>query len=203
MKHLILFERFYNPPQEIKTRLDNIVKDLRIKYRGGISFFDALDDRIKDITNQDIILALVRGCSNEWVATSGEFGDTLYRLWKESKFKCKGLVVFNGKMLTHQTDVKSFYPNDFDLNNKQFIYIDDSYFSGSTAKKINEYLNKTQSSIKSISVIYDGSKEKSKMVNSFFRYYDSMVKCKCGWSWKLSEGGKDPYVCHKCGSDNS
>ena len=25
----------------------------------------------------------------------------------------------------------------------------------------------------------------------------------CGWSWKLSEGGKDPYVCHKCGTDNT
>lgn len=24
----------------------------------------------------------------------------------------------------------------------------------------------------------------------------------CGWSWKLSDGGKDPYVCHKCGFDN-
>ena len=20
----------------------------------------------------------------------------------------------------------------------------------------------------------------------------------CGWSWKLSEGGDDPYTCHKC-----
>jgi hypothetical protein len=25
----------------------------------------------------------------------------------------------------------------------------------------------------------------------------------CGWSWKLSEGGDDPYVCHKCGTDNT
>ena len=25
----------------------------------------------------------------------------------------------------------------------------------------------------------------------------------CGWSWKLSEGGDDPYVCHKCGTDNN
>lgn len=24
----------------------------------------------------------------------------------------------------------------------------------------------------------------------------------CGWSWKLSEGGDDPYTCHKCGHDN-
>lgn len=29
-----------------------------------------------------------------------------------------------------------------------------------------------------------------------------MVVCECGWSWKLSEGGDDPYVCHKCGHNN-
>ena len=23
---------------------------------------------------------------------------------------------------------------------------------------------------------------------------------KCGWSWDLKDGGKDPYVCHKCGN---
>ena len=25
---------------------------------------------------------------------------------------------------------------------------------------------------------------------------------KCGWSWDLSDGGDDPYICHKCGNDN-
>lgn len=25
----------------------------------------------------------------------------------------------------------------------------------------------------------------------------------CGWTWKLSEGGSDKYVCHKCGVDNT
>jgi len=25
----------------------------------------------------------------------------------------------------------------------------------------------------------------------------------CGWSWELSDGGDDPYLCHKCGYDNS
>jgi hypothetical protein len=30
------------------------------------------------------------------------------------------------------------------------------------------------------------------------------VKCKeCGWHWKLEDGGKDPYTCHKCGCDNT
>jgi DNA-directed RNA polymerase subunit RPC12/RpoP len=45
------------------------------------------------------------------------------------------------------------------------------------------------------------------------KYYDKLAKagleeeeavhCKnCGWDWKVSEGGKDPYICHKCGNDN-
>jgi hypothetical protein len=29
------------------------------------------------------------------------------------------------------------------------------------------------------------------------------VTCdECNWSWKLSEGGNDPYVCHQCGHNN-
>ena len=32
---------------------------------------------------------------------------------------------------------------------------------------------------------------------------DKTITCKnCGWAWKLSEGGKDPYICHKCGYNN-
>jgi len=32
---------------------------------------------------------------------------------------------------------------------------------------------------------------------------ETEVKCDCGWSWKLSDGGNDPYICHKCGTDNT
>jgi predicted nucleic-acid-binding Zn-ribbon protein len=32
---------------------------------------------------------------------------------------------------------------------------------------------------------------------------DQTITCEnCGWDWKLSEGGNDPYICHKCGHDN-
>lgn len=32
---------------------------------------------------------------------------------------------------------------------------------------------------------------------------DGKVICdECGWSWDLSDGGDDPYICHKCGHDN-
>lgn len=172
MKYLEIFEKFYNPPQEIKDKLENIVQDLLIKYKGGRLFFDALDDSIKSITNQDMILSLVKGNSNEWIISSGEFGDMIYNLWESGKFKCKGIVIFNGKMNAKKTDVRNWYPSNFDLDNKEFIYIDDSLFSGNTSKKIDNYLKENHSSkIKSISVIYDGSKEKNKMIKSFFRYY--------------------------------
>jgi hypothetical protein len=33
---------------------------------------------------------------------------------------------------------------------------------------------------------------------------DDTIECeKCGWRWKVEDGGKDLYVCHKCGFDNS
>ena len=33
---------------------------------------------------------------------------------------------------------------------------------------------------------------------------DKTIVCKyCPHKWKISTGGKDPYVCHKCGEDNS
>lgn len=32
---------------------------------------------------------------------------------------------------------------------------------------------------------------------------NGVVHCDgCGWEWKKSEGGDDPYTCHKCGNVN-
>jgi hypothetical protein len=33
---------------------------------------------------------------------------------------------------------------------------------------------------------------------------DDTIECeKCGWRWELEDGGRDPYICHKCDYDNS
>ena len=30
------------------------------------------------------------------------------------------------------------------------------------------------------------------------------IECtECGWDWDLEDGGETPYICHKCGYDNS
>lgn len=32
---------------------------------------------------------------------------------------------------------------------------------------------------------------------------DEIICDKCGWSWKIKDGGKDLYTCHKCGNNNT
>lgn len=33
---------------------------------------------------------------------------------------------------------------------------------------------------------------------------DGEITCdNCGWNWRLADGGKDMYICHKCGTDNT
>ena len=32
--------------------------------------------------------------------------------------------------------------------------------------------------------------------------WENIIKCSCGWSWDLKDGGNDPYICHKCGNMN-
>jgi len=40
------------------------------------------------------------------------------------------------------------------------------------------------------------------LIGLLFENSDEQINCKCGWSWKKSEGGKDPYICHHCGLNN-
>lgn len=56
-----------------------------------------------------MILNLVKGNGSEWLVSSGGFGDRLYKLWESGKIKCRGLVIFNGKMLTDNKGVENWY----------------------------------------------------------------------------------------------
>ena len=44
------------------------------------------------------------------------------------------------------------------------------------------------------------SKRKTQRMNES---NNKKINCECGWSWKLEDGGDDPYTCHKCGKINS
>tara|TARA_R110002153_G_scaffold247149_2_gene403150 strand:+ start:647 stop:832 length:186 start_codon:yes stop_codon:yes gene_type:complete len=37
----------------------------------------------------------------------------------------------------------------------------------------------------------------------FVFYATRKIECnRCGWNWKVADGGNDLFVCHKCGNDN-
>jgi hypothetical protein len=43
-----------------------------------------------------------------------------------------------------------------------------------------------------------------KYVKSFEEFTPNTVICdECGWEWELQDGGKDVFLCHECGHDNS
>ena len=46
-------------------------------------------------------------------------------------------------------------------------------------------------------------KSKQKTIRLQKESIDKKIKCQCGWSWNLKDGGNDPYTCHKCGHNNS
>jgi hypothetical protein len=43
-----------------------------------------------------------------------------------------------------------------------------------------------------------------KVCKGLMKENKEIIKCeKCNWKWDLEDGGKEPFLCHKCGHDNS
>ena len=43
-----------------------------------------------------------------------------------------------------------------------------------------------------------------KYIKLFEEFTANRVMCdNCDWSWEIEDGGKDVFICHKCGHDNS
>ena len=82
------------------------------------------------------------------------------------------MLIFNGKILTRNKGINSYYPHDFEIENKEYVFVDDSFFSGKTMSTIEEYLEDHNSSIKLSKIAYDGSVKKNPKIRSLYRYYD-------------------------------
>jgi hypothetical protein len=137
---------------------------------GGRDFFNKIDSYIKE--DPDVIKEIFSGLEDRWVVSSGSFGDRSYELWNSGQIKCKGVVVFNGKIVTKNKGINSYYPENFDLDNKEFIFVDDSIFSGKTVDLIENYLiEEHKSKIVSVKVGYDGSRNLNREIESLYNYY--------------------------------
>jgi len=76
-------------------------------------------------------------------------------------------------------------------------------FSFITGEKSTKYISFTWLEVYFIDESKKENQNLQEQIRRILKEETKSVFCECGWSWKLSEGGDDPYVCHKCGKDNS
>lgn len=153
--------------------IDKIVEDMIKQHKGGERFFDHLDDIVKN--NQSITDMLITLAEHHSglpskdmnIIVSGEFG-RLFSNNYQKKFNTL-LVVKGGLRKNIQIDDLSFT----DIKNKEFIFFDDSFYSGKTRNAIENELVKNGAALQCSAVAYDGSKNKDCKVHSLYRYYDN------------------------------
>ena len=160
-------------------KLNNqIIKLLKEHKEGGEKFFDALDLMIRsDYSIAEMLIDKINNyfysdsLSKIGVVLSGKFGYTFYNNF--SNFlnnHFKEVVITNGGI----REGREAYLGIDLLKCNEFIFIDDSYYSGKTAKGLEEALQKVNKNAKITEtfVVYDGCKKKTNTVISLFRYYD-------------------------------
>lgn len=154
--------------------MESLVNECLIQHEGGEKFFDAIDEKLR---NDDLLLTMMLGkvLDNEkfdFLIVSGNFG----KIFKEFCLKHIGqefsnnVIAVNGN-LRNDSEVNEFY-KEYDIKNKELIFIDDSYYLGRTRDKIKKAIDEYDGKLKCSYVFYDGSKIKDDNVHSFYRYYD-------------------------------
>jgi hypoxanthine-guanine phosphoribosyltransferase len=164
-----------------KNKLIDVVNDLkRKKSEGGVSFFDKMDEYIRNPKNMDLILQLVDIIYKEQgqkfnLILTGNFGDWVYHLIRTNKIKINGTVIHITGSLRMDLKERTFQViqgKEDDIYNKNFVLLDDSFYSGSTKEEIEKNLKKYGAKIIKTYVIYDGSFQRRPDVVSLYRYYD-------------------------------
>lgn len=137
------------------------------KYIGGEIFFDELDKMVKFDKNilENFIKIVQEKYPHEKYSyiASGQFGPCLHNY----KFPVDIIVEGGIRKGKNILDISSFV-----LAGKNYIFLDDSYFSGKTAEVIKESIEKNSGIFIGCYVIYDGSQHPIHNVSSIYRYYN-------------------------------
>ena len=143
--------------------VDKIVENLLKQYVGGQLFFTALDKSIQHATIvKELFKISPKDCT---IIVSGSFGQFIYR-----NFKKDNLLVLSGG-LRHVKSI-SLEPYAEQIEGKDFIFIDDSYYLGRTRDVIRTEIERLKGNFLHTYVVYDGSKVKDPQLTSLYRYYE-------------------------------
>jgi hypothetical protein len=150
------------------NRLDQLVKDMLEQHEGGNTFFDHLDEAVRQ--DEAIVDAFIKTFPlNYSIIGSGKFGRFFSNYFSQKRQFDNMIIVVNGNLR------KSAYIDDLsylNLTDKEFIFVDDSFCHGRTRNKVKAEIERNGAVLVASYVIYDGSKNKDDLVHSMYRYHD-------------------------------
>lgn len=154
--------------------IESLVNECLIQHEGGERFFDAIDEKLR---NDNLLITIMIGKVLEqekfdYIIVSGNFGKVFKKFCLNhiGKDFSDNVIVVNGGLRNGQ-EIDKFY-TQYDINNKNLVFIDDSYYLGRTRDKIKDAITDNGGKLICSYVFYDGSKIKDDSVHSFYRYYD-------------------------------
>lgn len=165
-------------------KVNNWIKEISKETKGGNLFFDKIDDKIK--SDKNIIIDLFTNINKDFgtnynLVVSGEFGNLVFHLLRKDDIICKGsILLVSGGLTSHFNDMDKIKKikevriirKSGNIENKDFIFVDDSYYSGTTEFSINHFLKSYNSKIIKTYIVYDGNDKRDKDRISIYNYYD-------------------------------
>lgn len=144
--------------------INNTVNAVLNKYKEGQEFFSNLDLSFRNKQVMDILLASVP--DKYKIVTSGSFGRVISKLYPNKVAICmsgdlRHMRKYNLGAIREQ------------IKNKDFIFLDDSYYSGRTVNIVRNAIEEQNGNLVKTYVIYDGKKNKDRNVEYFYRYFDN------------------------------
>lgn len=162
--------------------LDKIVEDCIRDHTGGPVFFEHLDEMVRSYSYIDALLRKVFIDGYEDIIVSGKFGQYVGNLFsfktgtnyikvKQCYYDIIDCLVVNGDLRGENAIVTMDDRFADCCYNRDFAFIDDSFYSGKTRNVIKQFVEKHKGTLTKTYVVYDGSKEKDPTVESLYRYY--------------------------------
>lgn len=151
----------------MENKMFETVNGLLEKYIGGQIFFTELDKAVKfsdEILNSLVYKVNARFPKAKTIA-SGEIGLAMHNLGVKIDLLVAGGLRFDPSKCNLE-------PFSDRIKGQEFIFIDDSYFSGKTAMVVKEEIERLGGKWLGCYVAYDGSKIRDKDVYALYRYYD-------------------------------
>ena len=154
-------------------RLNEKIAEILRQHPEGEPFFDALDAMIRG--DQNILEAFMNFVYNKLdnrrygVILSGNFGNAIFSAYGLRLYEdFSDVILVNGGIRKGETPI--IFKDKLETTN--YVFLDDSFYSGTTRNAIASVLGSLNGRIVKTFVIYDGAKVRQRNVLSMFRYFD-------------------------------